>query len=149
MKGYSKGQSMRIMTFLFLVAMLPSAAAFAAEFLRGGYCQPAPEPDYEIEETKSILEEKDSASTTDNGNAGRSNDSTTIGQPKFVCDAFQGEVTVQDIYAKGWRVVGVLQAGEDMREYSAKRGLFRGEVRHREQKGAKGLVIEEQPKRKK
>jgi len=133
--------------------MLPGAqAAFAAGFLRGGYCQPAPESDYyNIAVEESILDKKsNNAGAQERANVKGREDEAAFWQPKFVCDAFQGEVTVRDIYARGWRVVGVWQSeGQSTRAYSAKRGLFSGEARHQERKGAKvnGLVIEEQPKR--
>ena len=146
---------MRKILFIFLVATVLSAqTAPAAEFLRGGFCQAVSDStEYKIEEAKSILDEKAAVSkgAVESKDGGSSAVGTSYMMPKFSCDAFQGEVTIPEIYKKGWRVVSVMQiAWKDTREYSAKKTLLTHDVRVRDE-GAQVncLIIEEQQKIKK
>ena len=138
-----------LFAIFFIPALLCAQLVLAAEFLRGSYCYPAPLGDAGIAMEESILDKKASDNTKDHENV-KNNEENAPLSPKYICTAFQDEVTIEDIYVRGWRVVGILQtdAVQDMREYSARRGLFSGEVRHREQMGirANHLIIEEQSK---
>ena len=135
---------------LIVAGLLCAQVALAAELLKGGFCQPAPPKEVSIAQEPSIMDPK--WQEWKKANEYRGEIVTESYQPKFICDAFKEEVTIQDIYARGWRIVGVLQdIGQDTSEYSARRGLFSGEVQHREQTGIRrnSLIIEEQPKGKK